>query len=206
MAVYGSLCAGEGVRVGFLLRRITEYCFLVVSTIVCRGDFNVVRHSEDKLGLGLAGGSMRDFSSLIDDLELIDLLGLEVVCFRVLQGLDEKETEGSLTDKDLVACEGVRKEYGQVVHMEEVSYRQRSRCLWLKNGDQNTKKIHHMTNAHCRVNQIGKMRVNGVLLSSEEEVLKGIVSFNQHLFRGKDETWRPGLDGVQFDAILEADR
>lgn len=32
------------------------------------------------------------------------------------------------------------------------------------------------------------------------------MGFYQLLFRGKDETWRPSLDGVQFDALSEADR
>lgn len=74
----------------------------------------------------------------------------------------------------------------------------------VKRWDRNAKIFHCMTNAHRWVNQIGEMQVNGVLLSSEEEVREGIVSFYQHLFRGEDETWRPGLDGVQFDAISEA--
>lgn len=114
----------------------------------------------------------------------------------VLQELDAKEVAGSLTTEELAVREGLRQEYGQVAHMEEISYRQRSRCLWLKDGDRNTKYFHHMANAHRRVNQVGKLWVNGVLLSSEEEVREGIVGFYQHLFQGKDGTWRPSLDGV----------
>lgn len=75
----------------------------------------------------------------------------------VLQELDAKEVAGSLTAEELVVREGVRQEFGQVAHMEEVSYRQRLRCLWLKDRDRNTKYFHHMANVHRQVNQVGKL-------------------------------------------------
>lgn len=123
----------------------------------------------------------------------------------VIQELDGKEAEGGLSEADLVRRDGARKEYGHIAHMEEISFRQKSRCLWLKDGDHNTKFFHQMANAHRRSNQIGKMCVNRVILSSEEEVSSGIVGFYQHLFRDGGEMWRPGIDGVTFDTISEAD-
>ncbi|GMP63196.1 hypothetical protein CsSME_00024985 [Camellia sinensis var. sinensis] len=196
-------CKQEGAGLG---------CHVDLSTGLEGGDFNMVRCSEEKLGLRPAVGAMRDFSSLIDDLELIDLpmqggaflpsgsAKIGASCLGSLAGtfgcggkLDAKEVAGSLTAEELTVREEVRQEYGQVAHMEEI------------NGDRNTKYFHHMANAHRRVNQVGKLWVNRVLLS-EEEVREGIVGFYQHLFRGEVGTWRPSLDGVQFDALLEADK
>ncbi|GMP71230.1 hypothetical protein CsSME_00029724 [Camellia sinensis var. sinensis] len=116
----------------------------------------------------------------------------------VLHGLDEKETEGSFSMADAICRVGAWKDYAHVARMEEISYRQKSKCLWLKDGDRNTKFFYWMANAHRRANQIGKERVNGVLFSSEGEVKAGIVSFYQHLFRDEGEVWRPTLDGSPF--------
>ncbi|XP_028061851.1 uncharacterized protein LOC114265286 [Camellia sinensis] len=60
-----------------------------------------------------------------------------------------------------------------------------------------------MANAHRRVNQIGRIRVNGVEFSSSDEVKASIVGFYEHLFRCVGKEWRPGLDGVSFDVISD---
>lgn len=58
-----------------------------------------------------------------------------------------------------------------------------------------------MANAHWRVNQIGRLRVNEVELSSSKEIRGAIVDFYEHLFRADKGAWRRRLDGVYFDAI-----
>ncbi|WMV33461.1 hypothetical protein MTR67_026846, partial [Solanum verrucosum] len=39
-------------------------------------------------------------------------------------------------------------EYEELVKNEDISWRQKSRTLWLKEGDMNTKFFHKMANAH----------------------------------------------------------
>ena len=46
--------------------------------------------------------------------------------------------------------------------MEEVSWRQKSREIWLKEGDKNTRVLNRVANSHKRQNQIRKLRINGV--------------------------------------------
>lgn len=62
-----------------------------------------------------------------------------------------------------------------------------------------------MANAHRRVNQIGRIRANGVMFSNEVEIREGIVGFYQHLFRDEGDVWRPGLDGVVFYSVSETE-
>ncbi|XP_028110662.1 uncharacterized protein LOC114309165 [Camellia sinensis] len=89
--------------------------------------------------------------------------------------------------------------------MEEISHCQKSRCLWLKDGDRNIRFFHRMANVHRRVNQVRKIRVNEVEFSSAKEIRGAIVGFYEHLFRLDRDIWRPRFDGVMFDAISEMD-
>ena len=45
--------------------------------------------------------------------------------------------------------------------MEETLWRQRSREIWLKEGDMNARYFHRMANSHKRRNQIRRLRING---------------------------------------------
>ena len=52
---------------------------------------------------------------------------------------------------------------------------QNSREVWLKEGDRNTGFFHKMANAHKRMNNVDKIRINGVWLSEENEIKEWLV-------------------------------
>lgn len=124
----------------------------------------------------------------------------------LLSSWDELEAEGGLSLDDVARKEAARQDYVRISCLEEVSFRQRSRCLWLKDGDRNTKFFHQVANAHRQMNLISRMRVNGRELVNEEEIKGGIVDFYQNLFLSQEREWRPGLEGVHFDMILAENR
>ena len=65
--------------------------------------------------------------------------------------------------------------------MEEISWRQKSRENWLKEGDRNTGFFHRMANAHRRRNCLNSISINGRKLDKEEDIKEGLVDAFQNL-------------------------
>ena len=91
----------------------------------------------------------------------------------------EKVKELSLVE--LEEREKARDNYKEWVDLEEVSWRQKSREIWLKEGDRNTRFFHRMANSHRRRNSITSIRINGRKLVKEDEVKEGLVNAFQSL-------------------------
>ena len=84
--------------------------------------------------------------------------------------------------------------------LEEIFWRQKSKELWLKEGDINTGYFHRMANAYRRRNFLKKMRINGSWCKEEAAVKRGVVGAFHCLF-SKSSGWRPSLAGLDFKQI-----
>ena len=69
-----------------------------------------------------------------------------------------------------------------MAQLEEVSWRQKSRTLWLKEGDNNTKFFHKMANSQRRYNYMDKVEVDGVVYGEESEIREKVVHFYESLY------------------------
>mgnify|MGYP001793098148 CR=1 FL=1 len=79
--------------------------------------------------------------------------------------------------------------------LEEIYWRQRSRALWLKNGDRNTKFFHNKAGERKRKNYIGRLRDDhSVSHEGNTEVAQVAV----HYFRRLFATTNP----VHFEAAM----
>ena len=74
---------------------------------------------------------------------------------------DEVEKDKELSLAEAEEREKAREDYKEWVDLEEVSWRQKSREIWLKEGDRNTGFFHRMTNSHRRRNSISSIIING---------------------------------------------
>uniref|UniRef100_A0A2N9IZP3 Reverse transcriptase domain-containing protein n=1 Tax=Fagus sylvatica TaxID=28930 RepID=A0A2N9IZP3_FAGSY len=96
-------------------------------------------------------------------------------------------------------------ELESVAHAEEVFWRPKSRILWLKEGDNNTKSFHKMVNSHRRCNYMDKVEVDGVVFEEESEIREQVVHFYESLYQ-ESKTWRPTVDGLELDVITANER
>ena len=89
-----------------------------------------------------------------------------------VRGLDLEEAEDRVK---------ARADFKNWALMEEISWRQKSRETWLKEGDMNTGFFHRMTNAHRRKNCLNNICINGRKLDKEEDIKEGLVDAFQNL-------------------------
>ena len=88
---------------------------------------------------------------------------------------DDLENDKELSLEEAEEREKARDDYKKWVEMEEVSWRQKSREIWLKEGDRNTWFFHKMANSHKRRNSIISICIHGRRLVKEPEIKAGLV-------------------------------
>jgi hypothetical protein len=84
--------------------------------------------------------------------------------------------------------------------LEEVSWRQKLRALWLREGDKCTKFFHRVANSNRRNNSIEQLVVNGTVCSDQSRIREHIVQFYDNLFTERF-SWCTRLDGLLLDSI-----
>jgi chromatin segregation and condensation protein Rec8/ScpA/Scc1 (kleisin family) len=121
----------------------------------------------------------------------------------LLEGINE--LEGFEESRGLVEEEPVRKsdmirEMEKTLLFEEINWRQKSRALWLKEGDNNTKFFHRVANSHRRYNHVGALRINGAMSIDPVDIKDHIVNYYDTLYT-EQSLWRPRVDEISFSSI-----
>ena len=78
-----------------------------------------------------------------------------------LELLDAKEGILELTETERNEKNEVRSQVEHLISLEEISWRQKSRMLCIKEGDNNTKFFHKMANSHRRYNHLNFLKWMG---------------------------------------------
>ncbi|XP_030941311.1 uncharacterized protein LOC115966107 [Quercus lobata] len=83
-----------------------------------------------------------------------------------LNALDVKEDNQPLTEEEKLEKATFRANLEKAALFEEISWRQKSRVLFLKEGDSNTRFFYRMTNSNRRNNCIENLMIDGSLSSN----------------------------------------
>ena len=99
--------------------------------------------------------------------------------------------------EDCEATKEAKEAYKTWVLREEISWRQRSRELRLKEGDNNTRFFHRMANVHSRRNWLSKLKVDDYWHTEEIDLKNSVVGAFKKLYI-EEGGWRPGVEGLSF--------
>ncbi|WMV58897.1 hypothetical protein MTR67_052282, partial [Solanum verrucosum] len=127
---------------------------------------------------------------------------------RLLEQLAELDTERvnrTLTVEETTKKAAVLLEYEELVKKEEVSWRQKSRVLWLKEGDKNTKFFHKMANAHRRYNNIDQLMIQGEVTQEKGKIEGEIIAYYKNLYR-ETHQWRHSYNNVECPMLTEEEK
>lgn len=111
-----------------------------------------------------------------------------------------EEEERGLDSDELLKKNPIASDLERIILQEEISWRQKSKVLWLKEGDKCTKFFHWIANSNRRSNSIESLFVNGSITSAQSAIRDHIVQFYESLF-SEQYNWRPRLDAPAFNSL-----
>jgi hypothetical protein len=117
-----------------------------------------------------------------------------------LESLDRSEEVRRLSDEEKERRRVLVADLEASLLQEEISWRQKSRVRWLKEGDKCTKFFHQVASANRRNNSIESLIVNGSSSSDPACFGEHIVNYYESLFT-EPLSWRPRLDNLEFDRL-----
>ncbi|WMV51646.1 hypothetical protein MTR67_045031 [Solanum verrucosum] len=107
-----------------------------------------------------------------------------------LAEMDLIQNDRVLTEDEMMIRATVLVELEELTKNEESRWRQKSRVLWLKQGDNNIKFFQRVATAHRRCNTIDRLSINGEENKDPKEIKDHITKFYKKLYT-ESESWRP---------------
>ena len=77
----------------------------------------------------------------------------------------------------------IKADIEHLASLEEISWRQKSKALFIKEGDNNSRFFHRLANSHRQTIQIRGVEVEGVLYEDDREVQAQVVEFYKNLYQ-----------------------
>ncbi|GKV48453.1 hypothetical protein SLEP1_g55266 [Rubroshorea leprosula] len=123
---------------------------------------------------------------------------------RIIAEMDEKEEHSQLSEVDIENRRNGFLDLWKNMKIQESMWQQKSRKMWLKVGDANSKFFHRSVKGRWRRNEINSIQIRGDQCRGVNEIKEGVMNYFKGLF--SEEEWqRPKLDGVSFKQLDEAD-
>ena len=99
-----------------------------------------------------------------------------------LNDLDVREETHPLTAEEKLEQVNLHTDIEKLTLLNEISWRQKSRVLHLREGDANTRFFHRMANSNRRDNGIESLMINGSLSSDQGMIADCITQFFMNLY------------------------
>ncbi|XP_075083310.1 uncharacterized protein LOC142167056 [Nicotiana tabacum] len=122
-----------------------------------------------------------------------------------LSVLDQTVENRALTQVEKQMVVNLKVELTKLAKAEDISWRQKSRCLWLKEGDMNTRYFQTIANSHKRNNNIEKLKVDNEITHDKDVIKEEILNYYQNLYT-ESETWRPSANFDDVSRLSSKDR
>ncbi|GKV11786.1 hypothetical protein SLEP1_g23006 [Rubroshorea leprosula] len=123
---------------------------------------------------------------------------------RIIAEMDEKEEHSQLSEVDIEKRRNGFLDLWKNMKIQESMWQQKSRKMWLKEGDANSKFFHRSVKGRWRRNEINSIQIMGDQCRGVNEIKEGVMNYFKGLF--SEEEWqRPKLDGISFKQIDKAD-
>ena len=117
-----------------------------------------------------------------------------------VNALGVKEKSDGLSNDEIDQRTEAREELATVLQMDEISWRQNSRALWLREGERNTKFFHRTANLCTKFNFISAVMIEGNRYETIENMKSSIHGLYKELF-SKTEPWRPKVYGLSLASL-----
>ncbi|GKV46541.1 hypothetical protein SLEP1_g53515 [Rubroshorea leprosula] len=123
---------------------------------------------------------------------------------KMIASLDEKGETVQLSEEDANKRKDCFLDLWENLKIKERMWQQKSRKMWLRDGDANTRFFHNCVKGRWRRNEINSIQVNGKQIREVGELKEGVARYFQDLFT--ESNWlRPKLDGINFKQLSHAD-
>ncbi|KAK2404541.1 hypothetical protein QL285_053869 [Trifolium repens] len=128
-------------------------------------------------------GSMKRLEKVFEDYQISNVR-------KELKSIEEELKEfnaWAATPEEILRYKDRERRHGELLHTEEIIWRQRSRAVWLKEGDRNTKFFHGKASQRKKVNQIKKLKDSqGVWCHGEDNVERLLIDHFAEIFSTSD--------------------
>ncbi|GKU94710.1 hypothetical protein SLEP1_g8163 [Rubroshorea leprosula] len=118
--------------------------------------------------------------------------------------IDEKGENNQLSTDEIEMRRSSFLDLWKNLRIKERMSQQKSRKMWLKEGDANTKFFHNCIQGRWRRSEINYVQIDGEQFTRVTKIKEEVAKYFQTLFT--EERWkRPKLDGVSFKQVSQAD-
>ncbi|KAG5585506.1 hypothetical protein H5410_045940 [Solanum commersonii] len=122
-----------------------------------------------------------------------------------LADIDLVQDTRALNEDEMIVRATVLVDLEKLAKNEEARWRQKSRVLWLQQGDNNTNFFQRMATAHKRYNAIDKLVIRGEEIKDPDQIKVSMIEFYKNLY-SESEGWRPAFGIANCPRISQEDQ